>query len=65
MNFGMNHAPGAGSFARPHNLQSNTLQLCYDWHVIEVEITFIEALLVLWIADQKANQIDPDLGRAS
>ena len=30
MNIGVNHAPHAGSIARPVDLQSNTLPLCYD-----------------------------------
>ena len=29
MNFGMNHARGAGSIARPVDLQSSVLPLCY------------------------------------
>ena len=30
MNFGMNHAPGAGLIARPVDLQSSVLPLCHD-----------------------------------
>ena len=30
INFGMNHAPGAGSIAQPVDLQSNALPLCYE-----------------------------------
>ena len=33
MNFVMNHAPGAGSIARPVDQQSSALPLCYRCHL--------------------------------
>ena len=36
MNFVMNHAPGAGSIARPVDQQSSTLPLCYGCHYTNI-----------------------------
>ena len=37
MNFGMNHAPGAGLIARPVDLQASELPLCYSCPIETIE----------------------------
>ena len=41
MNLGMNHVPGAGLKAKPIDLGSRKLPLCYDYPIHNIYKTFI------------------------
>ena len=54
MNFGINHAPGAGSIARLTDLQSSALPLCYgysqiiSWRINTTSTVLTIQTLLLW-----------------